>query len=149
MRRSVLAALAALLASLAATPAAAQPSSARRAARDPSQARALSMIFPGLGHLYAGDRARGAALAGVGAAGLGVLAADCAPRDCAVPPATGLGVAALAAYAAAWVYGVRDADDAARRHNAASAARVGAYVAPALGGVRAGLRLTLGATPAR
>lgn len=130
--------------------------------RSPDTALLLEYLMPGWGHFYAGETKRGAFLlvGSVGAAGAGLVGTLASQDRCDsrnfgafnrcvdenhinwAPLAVGLGVAV-----GIRLYGLFDADDAARRANArglASVAPVRPVVAARPGGeTRLGLELTL------
>ena len=98
--------------------------------KNPGKARTYSVLLPGAGHLYAGEKTKGAALAVVSAGALitGILTSDlvgyetpCGVGDCLAPGAhdfsarnaiIGAGVAG-----AVWLYAFVDAPRAAARTN--------------------------------
>lgn len=117
--------------------------------KDPGVATLYSFFAPGVGHLYARERGKGAALFGLSIVGLatGVSAMSCASSaDCDPTTASmALGAAGMLAFLGSWAYGMLDADDAARRYNehhgvTLTAAR--AIIAPGShGGVRLGIAM--------
>jgi hypothetical protein len=128
--------------------------------RDPHKARILGSIFPGAGHVYAGEYLRGYGyyLATVGAVGTGVMvfiidrctfsflsATSCDPGP--QWPHQVLGIAMVGAGVWSWVSSARDAPRAAQRANTRHEART-ILVKPIIGpgneshaGFQAGLQL--------
>ena len=90
--------------------------------KDPSMATLYSFFAPGSGHLYAGERGKGAGMLALSVTGV-VLAASslsCA-ADSECESTTGkmtLGAAGMLAFFGSWIYGIMDSDDAVRRYNA-------------------------------
>jgi hypothetical protein len=104
--------------------------------RDPHKARILGSVFPGAGHIYAGEYLRGYGyyVATVGEVGSGVLvfmvdrctfsflsATSCDPGP--QWPHRALGIAMVGAGIWSWVSSARDAPRAAERANARHEAR--------------------------
>ena len=104
--------------------------------RDPHKARILGSLFPGAGHVYAGEYLRGYGyyLATVGAVGTGVMvftvnrctfsflsATSCDPGP--QWPHQALGIAMVGAGVWSWVSSARDAARAAQRANTRHEAR--------------------------
>jgi hypothetical protein len=99
--------------------------------RDPHKARVLGTIFPGAGHIYAGEYLRGYGyyLGTVGGVGMGVMvfivdrctfsflnATSCDPGP--QWPHQALGIAMVGAGLWSWISSARDAAHAAERANA-------------------------------
>ena len=111
----------------------------------------LAFFLPGSGQVYAGERAKGAGLFVLSATGFGLAinSLSCAASsDC--DSTTGkmtLGAVGMVAFFGAWIYGVTDAADAARRfnyRNGLASAGVAPIVAPGVDGqTRLGLAVTL------
>lgn len=104
--------------------------------RDPHKARIFGSLFPGAGHMYAGEYLRGYGyyLATVGGVGAGVMvftidrctfsflsASSCDPGP--QWPHQALGIAMVGAGIWSWVSSARDATRAAQRANARHEAR--------------------------
>lgn len=116
--------------------------------KDPSTATLFGVLITGGGHFYSGETGKGLALIGIGygsyIAGAVVTAASCnsSGSDCdnVAPLLVGAGVAL-----GSWIYGIVDADDAARRTNArngyAEAVRLSPTVVMAEGDARPGLAM--------
>ncbi|AHG89080.1 hypothetical protein J421_1543 [Gemmatirosa kalamazoonensis] len=118
-----------LAVAIAAAPAAAQTAATSLAprvppsglrAKSPVVATGLSMLLPGAGQMYVGDRRRGRemtiiAIAG-GAVGFLGLANGISDGDSKTAPVLLIG--GLGTYVVTWVCSVVDAPFAARRHNA-------------------------------
>ena len=86
--------------------------------RDAAGALALGYIFPGAGHVYAGEPRRG--FAAIGAASVGAMAMLAGMGRALSPDARGaeaLFVTGASLYVGAWLYSAVDAPFAARRHN--------------------------------
>lgn len=119
--------------------------------KDPSMATMLSFFLTGTGHIYSGERAKGAALLAVTAVGVGIAAKQlsCATAaDCkSTTGGMALGAAGTVAFFGSWLYGIMDAGDAARRFNSAHgivAIDIEPMVLPARGGrTRLGLSLSM------
>ena len=129
--------------------------------RDPHKARILGSVFPGAGHIYAGEYLRGYGyyLATVSGVGLGAMtfvldrctfsflsAESCDPGP--QWPHQALGIAMVGAAVWTWVSSARDAAHAAERANAhhnAENQRLKPILEPGnstSGGVNAGLRFS-------
>jgi hypothetical protein len=114
--------------------------------KDPSMATLYSFFVPGTGHMYAGERGKGAGLLALSVTGV-VLAANslscAADSDC--ESTTGkmtLGAAGMLAFFGSWIYGIMDSSDAARRYNnryGLAAAGVQPVVVPGLDRGRTGI----------
>ncbi len=98
--------------------------------RSPQKARVLGSLFPGAGHIYAGEYARGyliylSTVAGIGGGMMIYIMDDCtfswlsAERCNPGPqwPHQVLGIAAIGAGLWGWIAGARDAPRAAERAN--------------------------------
>jgi hypothetical protein len=99
--------------------------------KDPGTATLFSVVLTGGGHFYSGESKKGAMLLGIGlgsfVVGAAASTASCDGYSCSTNT-TPLVLGALA-YMGTWVYGIMDAGDAARRHNASVGLRtVGANV---------------------
>lgn len=139
MRRILIATFALLFLSTA--PLAAQQNAPPAGYKDPGTATLMSVAIAGGGQMYAGEITRGLMIMGVayGApiAGYMVGSAACAGGACGLGLISLLGGSALGF--GAWIYGVLDADDSARRMNAKNGFKVGAVrVQPRLGVARSG-----------
>jgi hypothetical protein len=114
--------------------------------KDPSMATLYSFFVPGTGHMYAGERGKGAGLLALSVTGV-VLAANslscAADSDC--ESTTGkmtLGAAGMLAFFGSWIYGIMDSCDAARRYNnryGLAAAGVQPVVVPGMDRGRTGI----------
>ena len=98
--------------------------------KDPMIARLFSVILTGGGHIYAGEVRKGLLLMGIGggatALGLSVTLDqndDCHPSDCPGPTNFTPLYVGTAVGAAAWIYGIVDADNAVREYNQRLAVR--------------------------
>ena len=118
--------------------------------RDPAMATLYSFFLPGTGHMYAGERGKGAGLLALSVAG-GVFAASglsCA-ADSTCESTTSrmtLGAAGTLAFFGSWIYGIMDADDAARRYNSRNGlavAGVRPVIVPAMSGGQTGVGLSV------
>lgn len=117
--------------------------------KDPGTATLFGVLVTGGGHFYSGETGKGLALLGIGAgsylAGFAATAASCnsSGTDCTnvAPLLAGAGVAL-----GTWIYGIVDADDAARRTNVERGFEVTAAGPTALAspdGARPGLALNV------
>lgn len=95
--------------------------------KDPTIATLLSVVIVGGGQIYSGEINRGLTLLGIG---VGALIGSSLSGNSTIA-LVGLGV-----YLGAWVYGILDADDSARRMNAAN----GFALAPAALDTPVGMR---------
>jgi len=88
--------------------------------KDPGTATLIGVLVTGGGQFYSGETGKGAVLLGVGMGGLflaiGSATASCNYQNCSSGTGTAIG---LLAYLGSWGYGIMDAGNAARRHNAA------------------------------
>jgi len=121
--------------------------------RDPGLATMISFFAPGGGHIYAGERGKGAGLLALFVAGAAVTVdqLSCASSSRCESTTSGmaLGAAGMLAAVGSWIYAVYDADDAARRANLAHG-MVSSGVAPLITpGVGAGLRVGFSVALAR
>jgi len=120
-------------------------------ARDPGMATMISFFAPGGGHIYAGERGKGAVLLALFVTGVAVTVdqLSCASSSSCESTTGGmtLGAAGMLAAVGSWTYAVYDADDAARRANLAHAiasSGVAPVIAPGVGGrVRVGFSVAL------
>ena len=96
-------------------------------AKDPAMATMLSFFLTGTGHMYSGERYKGAGLLALTAVGVGVAAKQlscAAVSDCeSTTGGRALGAAGMVAFFGSWLYGILDAGDAARRFNGAHGLR--------------------------
>ena len=105
-------------------------SEAERPYRDPQRARVLGTIFPGAGHVYAGEYLRGyvfylRTVVGIGGGVMMYIVDECtftffSGRSCDPGPHWPhrlLGIAGVASGVWAWISGARDAPLAAERAN--------------------------------
>lgn len=99
---------------------------AKFVSKDPSRATLYGMLAPGAGQMYAGERAKGIMLLLLSVGGFGVMydavssmGESCGLKECDSSSSAGAvaGVGAVL-WAGGWIYGIIDAGDAARRHNA-------------------------------
>jgi hypothetical protein len=174
MRTSLLVIVAALGAAAPATAqdtAVVQPAAARQAASIPHKSAAVatgvSLLSPGVGHLYAGETGKGVALLGIGWGSLIVgtymwergaveSITDCDTFDCAVNGTVkqaGWAYAGMGVFLVTYIYGIADAGNAAHRVNERNARKAGIalagatfepIVAPTPRGVGLGMRVPLG-----
>ena len=116
--------------------------------KDPGTATLFGVLVTGGGHFYSGETGKGLALLGIGTgaylAGALVTASSCdnsSGCDNVAPLLAGAGVAL-----GTWIYGIIDADDAARRTNAERGFEVAAVGPTAIAspdGARPGLALSV------
>jgi hypothetical protein len=118
--------------------------------KDPSMATLYSFFAPGTGHMYAGERGKGAGMLALSVTGV-VLAASslsCA-ADSECESTTGkmtLGAAGMLAFFGSWIYGIMDSDDAARRYNnryGLTASGVRPIIVPGIDRGRTGIGLSV------
>jgi hypothetical protein len=111
--------------------------------KDPGTATILSVVIPGGGQFYSGETGKGAMILGVGMGGLIVGSALTASSNDASATPFLLGTVA---YLGAWVYGIADASESARRMNTKNgvAARIPASVSPVVAPSPAGAGTQVG-----
>jgi hypothetical protein len=87
--------------------------------KDPTTSLLISVVVPGGGHLYSGETKKGAIILGT-AIGGPIIGATIAVGSASNGSTSGIGAGLLLGYGAAlgaWVYGMVDSGNAARRHN--------------------------------
>ena len=175
MRTSLLVIVAALGAAAPAvaqdTATVAHPAAARQAASIPHKSAAVatgvSLLSPGVGHMYAGETGKGVALLGIGWGSLIVgtymwqrgateSITNCETLDCAVNGTVkqaGWAYAGMGDFLVTYIYGIADAGNAAHRVNERNARKAGIAIAgatlepmpaPTPRGVALGMRVPLG-----
>jgi hypothetical protein len=89
--------------------------------KDPGTSTLIGVLITGGGQFYSGETTKGATLLGIGLGSLVIGAAasgvSCSEYSCSTNTAPLL--LGYAGYLGTWLYGLMDAGDAARRHNAA------------------------------